>query len=366
MSRDTSRPSGYRLESPGRTGGLPGGPALGGQQPATPSWLKVIGTTIRLWIRRRVLHIPDSGKIGRARRARLAAVLTIVVVVVAGSVVAAVVLTARSSAAGSGNQGAAVRPRLTPAQVAAQAAVRAAAEATQANGKATAAWFATQVRHGIVVGCDPASCAAILAAGYPADGQVILQQGVSFPGAGSLIVASAAVRAQYGPQLASRAPAVIAAFGSDASAVQVRLVVAGGPQAYSKAATSALAARRRAGHKLLHTPNVHARGAAKKDLSSGQVDPRLTAVLGRLAAHYPVVLVHFRDAGPLAGRTVPFRMAEIAVPTTRRGQPKVSELRAMEKLLKKQPAGDRAELMPTHVAHGKLVLELTFRAPSPL
>ncbi len=359
MSRDTSRPSGYRLESPGRTGGLAGGAASGGQQPATPSWLKVIGTTIRLWIRRRVLHIPDSGKIGRARRARLAAVLTIVVVVVAGCVVAAVVLTARSPAAGRGNQGAAVRPRLTPAQAAAQAAV-------EANGKAAATWFATQVRHGIVVGCDPATCAAVLAAGYATGGQVILQQGVSLPGAGSLIVASAAVRAQYGPQLASRAPAVIAAFGTGASAVQVRLVVAGGLQAYSRAAHSALATRRRAGHKLLHTPNVHARGAAKKDLSSGQVDPRLTAVLGRLAAHDPVVLVHFRDAGPLAGRTVPFRMAEIAVPTTRRGQPKVSELRAMEKLLKKQPARDRAELMLTHVAHGKLVLELTFPAPSPL
>ena len=102
---------------------------------------------------------------------------------------------------------------------------------------------------------------------------------------------------------------------------------------------------------------MHARGAAKNDLSLGLVDPRLTAVLRRLAARYPVVLVRFGDAGPLAGGTVPFRMAEIAVPTTRLGRRKVSELRGMEKLLKKQRAGDRAELKPTHMAHGKLVLE---------
>ena len=313
MSGDTSRPSGYRLENPARTGGGTGGAASGRQQPATPSWLKVIGTTIRLWMRRRVLHVPDSGKIGRARRARLGAVLAIVVVVVAGSVAAAVMLTARSPAASSGSQRAAVRPRLTPAQAAAQAA---AAAAAQANGKAAASWIAAQVGHGMVIGCDPATCAAILAAGYPTGGQVILQ-GVSLPGPGSLIVASAAVRAQYGPQLASRAPAVIAAFGTGASAVQVRLAVAGGPQAYSQSASSALAARRRAGHKLLQVPSVHARGAAKNDLSLGLVDPRLTAALRRLAAHYPVVLVRFGDAGPLAGGTVPFRMAEIAVPTTR-------------------------------------------------
>jgi hypothetical protein len=364
---DTSRPSGYRLENPARTGGLAHGAVSGGavsgrQQPAPPSWLKVIGTTIRLWLRRRVLHVPDSGKIGRAR-ARLGALLTVVVVVVAGSVAAAVALTARSPAAGSGKKEAAVRPRLTPAQASAQAA---AAAAALANGKAAATWIAVQVGHGRVIGCDPVTCAAILAAGYPAGGQVVLQQGVSLPGPGSLIVASAAVRAQYGPQLDSLAPAVIAAFGTGASAVQVRLAVAGGPVAYSQAARNALAARRHAGQKLLRMRHVHARIAPRNELRSGVVDPRLTLVLRRLAAHYPVALLRFGDAGPLAGRTVPVRMAMIAVPTTRRGKRTVTELGAMEKLLRKLPAGDRAELMPVHAAHGKLLLELTFPAPSPL
>ena len=362
MSGDTSRPSGYRLENPARSDGGAGGSASDGQQLATPSWLKVIGTTIRLWMRRRVLRLPDSGTISCARRARLAAVLTIVVVVVAGGVAAALTLSIRSPASVSGNQ-AIVRPRLTPAQAAAQAA---AAAAAQANGKAAASWLATQAAHGLVIGCDPATCAAILAAGYPTGAQVVLQPGVSLPGPGSLIVASAAIRAQYGPQLASRAPDVLAAFGTGASGVEVRLAVAGGAHAYSQAARRALAARRRAGHKLLQVRNVHARKVAKNDLSSGRVDLRLTAVLRRLAQHYPVVLVHFGDAGPRAGRAALYRMAEIVVPMTRLGHRKVSDLRGMEKLLKTQLAGDRAELMPKHLAGGKLILELKFLAPSPL
>lgn len=310
-------------------------------------------------MRRRLLRVPDSGKVSRAR---LAAVLTIVVVVMAGGAAAAVALSTRSPVARSGNH-AASRVKLTPAQAAAQAAT---ASAEQANSKLAASWFATQAGPGLIIGCDPATCAAILAAGYPTGGQVVLQPGVSMPRPGSLIVASAAIRAQYGPQLVGLAPEVLAAFGTGASAVEVRLAVAGGAQAYSQAARRALAARRRAGHKLLQVRNVHAGKVAKDELSSGRVDPRLTAVLRRLAQHYPVVLVHFGDAGPLAGSALPYRMAEITVPTTRLGRRKVSELRGMEKLLKGHRSGGSAELMPRHLAGGKLILELKFLAPSPL
>lgn len=357
MSRDTSPPSGYRLETAARTGGGAGGAAKGRQQPAEPSWPKVIGTTFRLWMRRRVLHVPDSGKISRARRAGLAAVLTIVVVAVAGGVAAAVMLAAQSPA-GSGNQRPTVRPTLTPAQAAT------AAEAL-ANGRAAATWVAGHVGHGLVIGCDPAMCADILGVGYPTGRQVILQQGVSLPEPGSVVVATPAVRSLYGPQLGTRAPAVIAAFGSGAAAVQVRVTVAGGPQAYSKAASHALAARRRAGRKLLQQPDLRTRGVARKDLTSGRVDPRLIVVLRRLAAHYPVFVVRFGDAGPLTRGTVPFRMVEVAVPATEAGQQMTSELAGMEKLLRRLSAGDRAELMPMRMVHGQRVLELTFPAPSP-
>jgi hypothetical protein len=359
LSGDTSPPSGYRLESPVRSDGVAGGSAPSRQQLANPSWLTVIGTTVRLWMRRRVLRVPDSDSVGRVR---LAAVLTIVAVVIAGGIAAAVTLSTKAPAVRGGNQ-VVGRVRLTHAQTAAQAA---AATAAQTNGKLAASWFATQAGEGLVIGCDPATCAAILAAGYPTGGQVVLQPGVSLPGPGSLIVASAAIRAQYGTQLASRAPDVLAAFGTGASAVEVRLAVAGGARAYGQAARRALAARLRAGRKLLQVRNMHVRTVAKKDLSSGRVDPRLTAALRRLAQHYPVVLVHFGDAGPLAGGAAPYRLAEIAVPTSRRGQRKVSELRGMEKLLNGRRSAGRPELTPKHVAGGTLILEVKFLAPSPL
>jgi hypothetical protein len=305
-----------------------------------------------------VLHVPDSGKISRARRAGLAAVLTIVVAAAAVGVAAATKLTAHSSAAGSGNQRPTARPTLTPAQaaVAAQAL---------ANGKAASIWVAGHVGHGLVIGCDPATCAAILGASYPTRGQVVLQQGASLPGPGSVIVATPAVRSLYGPLLLDDAPAVIAAFGSGAAAVQVRVAFTGGPQAYNRAASRALSARRRAGRKLLQQPNLHTRAVAKKDLGSGLVDPRVIGVLRRLAERYPLFVVRFGDAGPQAGRTVPFRMVEITVPTTQAGQQMASELAGMKKLLRRLPARDRPELMPMRKVHGKRVLEFTFPAPSP-
>jgi len=360
VSSGTSRPSGYRLEDPARTGGGPGRAAGGPRRPANPPWIKVIGTTVRLWLRRKVFRVPDSERIGTRYAGRVAAVLAVVVVIAGGAV--AIALTVHAKPSGS-HQHAAARLKPTPAQAAADAA---AAAATEANGASAARWIAAEVGHNLVIGCDPATCAAILAAGYPTGGQVVLQSGAQLPGPGSLVVATAAVRALYGPRLDSVAPAVIASFGTGAQAVQVAVVVRGGRQAYTRAVSNALTARRHAGHSLLHRHNVQARGATRTDLGSGHVDPRLMTVLRRLAARYPVHLVHFGDSGPQAGRDTPFRMAEVAVPSPRRGHKGASDLRGMEKLLKSQPRGYRAQLVQKRLANGMRVLEITFVAPSPV
>jgi hypothetical protein len=323
---------------------------------SNPSWAKVIATTLRLWLRRHVLHVPDSERIGTRHKGRVAAVVAAVVVIAGGAVTVA--LTVHAQASGNHGPQAGARPRLTPAQAAAAAAA-------QANSQAAARWIAAQVGPGLVIGCDPATCAAILASGYPTGGQVVLQPGVHLPGPSSLIVATAAVRALYGAQLGNAVPAVIASFGTGAQAVQVGLVVAGGAPAYQQAADKALAARRHAGRKLLKDREVHARGAIRTDLGSGLVDPRLIAVLHRLATRYGINLLHFGDRGPQAGDTMPFRMAEVAVPSGRAGRSPSSALAGMEKLLRSQPAVDRAELIPKRLADGIRVLEIKFLAPSP-
>jgi len=360
VSNDTSRSSGYRLENQDRTGGG-AGTAAGSRELPDPPWINVIGTTLRLWLRRRVLRVPDSERIGTRHRGRLAAVLAAVVVVAGGAV--AITLTVHAHADGSHRQSYLIRLKRISAQAQARAA---AAAAAQANGEAAARWIAAQADHGLVIGCDPVTCAAILAAGYPTGGQVVLQPGVRLPGPGSLIVATSAVRAQYGARLGTVAPAVIASFGAGAQAAQVAIVVPGGQQAYSRAASKALAARRHAGRTLLQDREVHARGAIRTDLRSGRIDPRLISALRRLAAHYAVYLVRFGDAGPQAGRAVPFRMAEVAVSPRGSGRRAGSNLRGMEKLLKGEPARYRAKLLQKRLAGGAVVLEIKFLAPSPV
>lgn len=367
MSNETSRSSsGYRLEDPVRAGHRPDSATLTPGRQSSPSWVTVIGTTLRLWLRRRVLRVPDSERIGARHSGRSAAVLAAIVVVAAGAVAIALTVHAPAVHAPSGGDAArraSARPRLTPAQAAAQAA---AAAAAQANGQAAAHWIAAEVHSGQVIGCDPATCAAILAAGYPTGGQVVLEPGVALPGPGSVIVATAAIRAQYGAQLGKVAPEVIASFGTGAQAVQVAVVVPGGAQAYHRMAHRALAARRRAGQRLLRDRKVHARGVTKRDLRSGLVDPRLITVLRRLAGRYGVYPLRFGDRGPRAGRAVPFRMAEVAVPPVRARRGAGSDLRGMEKLLKDQPAGDRARLILRRSPRGVRVLEIKFPAPSPV
>lgn len=352
MPSDTSRPSGYRLEDPDRTGGA-------AVTPPDPPWITVIGTTLRLWLRRRVLRVPDSGRIGTRRKGILATAVAAVVVI--GGVAAAFALTTSSPAAGSHSGAASARPKLTPAQLAARAA---AAAAAQADTRAAARWIAAQVVQGLVLGCDPATCAAILAAGYPTGGQVVLQPGVLLPGPGALIVSTPSVRAQYGAQLTTLAPAVIAAFGTGAQAVQVRVIVPGGAQDFAQTSANALAARRQAGRALLRDRNVRAHGSLRTAVGSGLVDPRLITVLRRLATRYPVGLVHLGDGGP-GTSGMPFRMAEITVPPGRGGHRARSQLDGLEKLLKRQPAGDRPELTAKRLANGSRVLEIKFFAPSP-
>ncbi|HEY2314770.1 MAG TPA: hypothetical protein VGH96_14230 [Streptosporangiaceae bacterium] len=372
MSSDTSPPSGYRLDNPARTAGatsasggnapvrqISGGARRMGQSAAAPSWIKVIGTTLRLWVRRRVLRVPDTGRVGRARRAGFAAVIVVAVAAVA---VTAVVELTGSPASQRTRQHAATTPRLTPAQKRARAA--AAAQAA-ANGTAAVDWIAAEVSQQAVIGCDPATCAAILTAGYAGGGKIVLQPGALLPAVGALVVATPAVRAQYGAQLATTAPAVIASFGSGAEAVQVRVVVAGGQAAYSQAASSAIAARRNAGIKLIGNGRVRVRAAAREDLAGGLVDPRLLTVLQRLATRYPVTISRFGDAGPNADTSTPFRLAEIIGLTTQHRRGQTSELAGAEKLLEHQPSGYRAALTVVRLAGGKYGLKIQFAAPSP-
>ena len=362
MSSDTSPPSGFRLDNPARTAGAAGasvGAAPSRQTAAAPSWIRVIATTLRLWVRRRILRVPDSGRIGTGR---LAGIATLVVVVMVAAAAAILVAVTGSPASPAPRRHSVTDPKLTPAQQ--QARAKAAAQEA-ANGTAAADWIAGQLNQLEVIGCDPATCAAIQATGYAGSSQVVLQPGVRLPAGGAVIVATPAVRALYGAKLAATAPAVIAAFGTGPEAVQVRVVVPGGQVAYSQAASSAAAASHTAGLSLLANRNVRVRAAARQVLTAGLVDARLLTVLRNLAAQYPIDISRFSDTDPLGDNSVPYRMAEIVGLSAAHARHQASPLAAVEALLQGQLAGDQATLTPVPQPNGKYSLVIQFPAPSP-
>ena len=89
MPSDTTPPSGYRLEDPARTAG--GASARRPAQP-DPSWFTVIVTTLRLWLRRRILRVPDSTGVSKLRGAVLAAVTLLIAIAIAAVAVGGTLL----------------------------------------------------------------------------------------------------------------------------------------------------------------------------------------------------------------------------------------------------------------------------------
>jgi hypothetical protein len=335
-------------------------PQGGSPLDAHPPWFKVIGTTLGLWLRRQVPQISSRYPVSGTRVA--AAFLAIVVVGAAGGVTVAL-SSARHPTAG---RQAHHETRLPLTSVQAEA---------RANVRDAVAWLAAQMTTQTVVGCDPATCAQLPAAGFTSyvrlTGQAALaraaaNQALGVPGTIALVVATPAVRARYGAQVAAIAPAVLASFGAGQVAVQVRELTLGGSAAYPRVARRALAARRKAGLSLARQRHVHIHGPARLALTSGLVDQRLTWLLGRLAVRYPVNVARFGDSGPLAGRSAPLRMAEIGGFVARHGSKNVGDLTAILKLLRRQPQYYLEQLTVIRLLGGTVLLKIELFGPTPL
>ena len=175
-----------------------------------------------------------------------------------------------------------------------------------------AAWIAGQLSPDVTVACDPQMCAQVRSSGFPAAGLTIVPSGARASLGSGVVVATPAIRDQFGARLAAAdAPLVIASFGSGAEQVDIRAVTPDG----AAALRSQLAAERTrdisAGTQLLDNKNIQAVPAARALLLAGQVDPRLLVTLSALASQLPVKLVAFDDPSPGASPAVPLRGAEI-------------------------------------------------------
>jgi len=178
----------------------------------------------------------------------------------------------------------------------------------------TAIWVKHQVSQTAIVACDPAMCSVLQAQGVPAGSLVTLgPAGSADPLGSNVVVATAAVRSQFGARLASvYAPAVVAAFGAGSARIQVRVVAPDGAAAYLSAARSDLLARRSAGAQLLLNEQITVAGTARRQLTDGLIDSRLLITLAVLARMDPLRIIGFGGRSPDASGGVPMPAVQIS------------------------------------------------------
>jgi hypothetical protein len=226
----------------------------------------------------------------------------------------------------------------------------------QANRNQAAAWIATQILPGTDIECDTLMCAALQAAGVSAGNLLVMQTTTQDPLGVGVIVATPAVRNQFGPRLASvYAPLVLAQFGTGAERIEIRYIAPDGTTSFETSLGSDRAARIAAAEQLLTNKGVQASAAARNALLTGNVDPRLLITLPALSHEMPVRLVAFDDLSP--GAAVPLRGAELSASAP-------AGLSAILAFLAAQQAQYKPSLFEkVELADGQWVITVQYDAP---
>jgi hypothetical protein len=278
--------------------------------------------------------------------------VVVVAVLVAVIFVAGAATAVLSGAAGPDRQEAG-RPALAAAAMARQRA---------------AAWVASQVSADAIVACDPAMCAVLQARGAPAGRLLVLSPSRADLLGSDVVVATAAVRNQFGARLAAvYAPVTLASFGGGGARIDVRVVAPDGAAAYWAQLAADMRDRQAAGAMLLRNHRIQVTGAAAADLAGGRVDARLLVTLAALAALHPVDIVSFGGAGGGASVWVPLRWADIMAVTPGGGAAQPASLQAMLGFFRaQQPPYLPPSLHTVRITHQRTVLQIEYRVPGPL
>jgi len=313
-----------------------------------PSWATVAVTTWRLWLQRHT----NRGR--RSTTGRQRGILAL-------SAVAAMALGALVTLAFThqGSQQASKTASSQPQPASADQNTPAALQIAAANRNQAAAWIAQQILPSVLIGCDPLMCQALEAANVSASRLSVVQPSAPDPLGVEVIVATPALRSQFGPRLATvYAPLVLASFGAGAQRIDIRYLAPGGTAAFQASLASAKRSRIEAGQQLLGNKNVQASAQARGALLAGNVDPRLLITLGLLAHEMPVRLVLFDDPSPGASSAVPLRGAEIGASAS-------AGLSAMLAFLAQQTTYQPSQYHETRIASGQVVT-VQYDAPGPM
>ncbi len=243
-------------------------------------------------------------------------------------------------------------------QLTAEAAVRARA----------VTWIVHQVSRAAVVACDPQVCADLASRGIPAGDLLPLGPQSTDPLGSDLVVATSAIRAQFGGRLASvYAPAIIASFGSGKAGIDIRLVFPGGTARYLRVEAAALRARKAADAQLLSNSQIAFSARARAQILSGDIDPQLPALIAAMAAARPVRIVDFVDQSPGGGPASLLRSVDLAAVDSSAHLGRAAYVGWMKAFIKVQRAQFRPDWSQrVTLRTGQAVLRIGYGAPSPL
>jgi hypothetical protein len=226
-------------------------------------------------------------------------------------------------------------------------------------------WIMGQVSRSAFVACDTQVCADLARKGFQ-NLKWLWPQSYDPLGA-NLVVATAAVRAQYGKRLASvYAPAVIASFGSGAARIDIRLEPAHGTAQYRKVAPAAARARKAVDAQLLTNKQLTFSATAKTQLRRGEIDPRLPQLLVALANRHPLLIVDFSSQSPGGGPASLLRWVDLAAADPAAHLTPAAYLSWIQGFINAQRAQYRPERLQVTLPTGQAVLRIGYGAPSPL
>ncbi len=230
------------------------------------------------------------------------------------------------------------------------------------------AWVKRQVSPAVMVSCDSQVCKDLQKKGLPSGNLWTLRPESPDPLNSVLVVATADIRAQFGGRLSSvYAPIVIASFGSGNARIDIRWVYPGGAAGYRAVERTALPARKATGALLLGNGRIVLSAAARAQLLSGDVDPRLPLLVATMAHYHPVRIVDFADQSPGGGPASLRRSVDLATAGGAAHLTRAAYVRWMRKFFHAQRAPYHpAWIQQVTLGTGQTVLRVGFAAPSPL
>ena len=228
-------------------------------------------------------------------------------------------------------------------------------------------WIMHQVSRGAVVGCDAQVYADLLNRGFPGASLLRFGPQSSDPLGADLVVATAAVRAQFRDRLASAwAPAIIAAFGSGNARIEIRLEFPGGTASYRLVQGAYARARKHIDTQLLTNRSIKLSPKAIAQLRSGNIDPRLPALIAAMVPIHRLQIVDFGGQSPGGGPASLLRSMDLATADPPAHLSPSEYINWMRSFIRVQRSQYHPALSLVTLRTGQTVLRIGYGAPSPL